>query len=58
MMAMRSVNKSCNRRTAFGELKVRLHKLIAVVIRGDIFDLAAIAAVCTACRQDRKSDKK
>ena len=44
MTKMKSVNESCGRRTAFGELKVRLHKLIAVAIRGDIFDLAAIAS--------------
>ena len=43
MMAMKSENQSYSRRTALGELKALLHKLITGEIRGDVLDLAAIA---------------
>lgn len=43
MVTMNRVKKSSKRHTALGELKARLHKLIAAEIRGDVFDLAAIA---------------
>ena len=41
MMPMRSVNELCNRRTAFGEVKAMLHKLLTGDVRVADLDLSA-----------------
>ena len=41
-MATKSINESCNRRTAFGELKAMLHKLTTGEIRIAAFNLSAL----------------
>ena len=42
MMAMKSVNESCSRPTALGELKALLHKLMTGEIRVNALELRGV----------------